>query len=50
MTTPAASSPPTNRIVLADNLDALLEIEDESIPLIYIDPPFNTGQVRRTRD
>ena len=47
MTTPAASSPPTNRIVLADNLDALLEIEDESIPLIYIDPPFNTGQVRR---
>ena len=47
MTTPAASSPPTNRIVLADNLDALLEIEDESIPLIYIDPPFNTGQDRR---
>ena len=47
MTTSAADSPPANRIVLGDNLDALLEIEDESIPLIYIDPPFNTGQDRR---
>ena len=47
MTTSAADSPPANRIVLADNLDVLVEIEDESIPLIYIDPPFNTGQDRR---
>ena len=47
MTGSAANSRPANRIVLADNLDALLEIEDESIPLIYIDPPFNTGQDRR---
>ena len=47
MTTSAADSPPANRIVLGDNLDALLEIEDESIPLIYIDPPFNTGLDRR---
>ena len=47
MTASAADSPPANRIVLGDNLDALLEIEDESIPLIYIDPPFNTGQDRR---
>ena len=47
MTASAADSPPANRIVLSDNLDALLEIEDESIPLIYIDPPFNTGQDRR---
>ena len=47
MTGSAADSPPANRIVLADNLDALFEIEDESIPLIYIDPPFNTGQDRR---
>ena len=47
MTASAADSPPANRIVLGNNLDVLLEIEDESIPLIYIDPPFNTGQVRR---
>ena len=47
MTGSAANSRPANRIVLADNVDALLEIEDESIPLIYIDPPFNTGQDRR---
>ncbi len=31
----------------ADNLDALARIEDESVDLIYIDPPFNTGQVQR---
>ena len=33
--------------MLADNLDVLPEIEDDSIQLIYIDPPFNTRQVRR---
>ena len=39
-----------NRIVLADNLDVLPTIESGSIPLIYIDPPFNTGrEQRRTR-
>jgi site-specific DNA-methyltransferase (adenine-specific) len=32
----------------ADNLTALSAIPDESVPLIYIDPPFNTGQ-RQTR-
>jgi site-specific DNA-methyltransferase (adenine-specific) len=34
------------RVELADNLDALAEIPDASIPLIYIDPPFNTGKTR----
>jgi len=33
-----------HRIVYSDNLAALGEIEDESIGLIYIDPPFNTGR------
>lgn len=39
-----------NRIELADNLDVLRDIPDGSIPLIYIDPPFNTGKRQgRTR-
>ena len=29
-----------------DNLLLLQSLDDESIPLIYIDPPFNTGQRR----
>ncbi len=38
-----------HRIELADNVVALAGIASESIPLIYIDPPFNTGkQQRRT--
>jgi site-specific DNA-methyltransferase (adenine-specific) len=40
-----------NKIVLADNLDFLKKsVANETVDLIYIDPPFNTGkdQVRRT--
>jgi site-specific DNA-methyltransferase (adenine-specific) len=33
----------TNSINLADNLDFLRNVEDDSVNLIYIDPPFNTG-------
>lgn len=37
-------------IEFADNLEVLRGIESESIPLIYIDPPFNTGRTQsRTR-
>ena len=32
-----------NSINLADNLDFLRNIEDGTVNLIYIDPPFNTG-------
>jgi site-specific DNA-methyltransferase (adenine-specific) len=32
-----------NSINLADNLDFLRKVEDDSVNLIYIDPPFNTG-------
>ena len=32
-----------NSIILADNLDFLKNVEDDSVNLIYIDPPFNTG-------
>ncbi len=30
----------------ADNLDVLARVPDGSIPLIYIDPPFNTGKTQ----
>ena len=33
-----------NRIVLGDNLEVLHGIDSGSVPLIYIDPPFNTGR------
>lgn len=35
-------------IHFGDNLDVIAGLEDESIDLIYIDPPFNTGR-RQTR-
>ncbi len=39
-----------NAVWFADNLDVLARIPDDSIPLIYIDPPFNTGRAQsRTR-
>jgi len=43
-------------VVQGDNLEVLRGIDSESIPLIYIDPPFNTGraqirtQIRTVRD
>jgi site-specific DNA-methyltransferase (adenine-specific) len=33
-----------SRIVLADNLEVLAGVADESVDLIYVDPPFNTGR------
>jgi len=33
-----------NRIVQGDNLEALGRMPTESVALIYIDPPFNTGK------
>ncbi|MCZ6539331.1 MAG: site-specific DNA-methyltransferase [Chloroflexi bacterium] len=32
-----------NSIILADNLEYLGGVSDDSVNLIYIDPPFNTG-------
>jgi site-specific DNA-methyltransferase (adenine-specific) len=37
------------RIVLADNLTALASLPDDSIDLVYIDPPFNTRRRRTLR-
>ena len=35
-----------NNIFFGDNLTILPQIESGSVPLIYIDPPFNTGKVQ----
>lgn len=35
-----------NRIILGDNLVVLKTTPDESVDLIYIDPPFNTGKTQ----
>lgn len=45
------NSEDTNRIFFGDNLDQLRIFPGESVQLIYIDPPFNTGhaQQRLTR-
>lgn len=34
------------RVVLGDNLPFLQTLPDDSVPLIYIDPPFNTGRTQ----
>ena len=34
------------KIVLADNMDVLTELDDGVVDLIYIDPPFNTGRTQ----
>lgn len=33
-----------SQVILADNLDVLRRLPDESVDLVYIDPPFNTGK------
>jgi site-specific DNA-methyltransferase (adenine-specific) len=35
-----------NRVIQADNLDAIRRLPDESFRLIYLDPPFNTGRTQ----
>lgn len=38
------------RVIYGDNLDVLQALDTDSVPLIYIDPPFNTGRTQsRTR-
>lgn len=38
---------PPEGVHLAENLEFLRTVQDASIDLIYIDPPFGTGQTRR---
>ena len=35
-----------NRIIFGENLEILQSIHSESVDLIYIDPPFNTGKIQ----
>jgi site-specific DNA-methyltransferase (adenine-specific) len=37
------------RIVLADNMAVLASLPDDSIDLVYVDPPFNTGKSQTLR-
>ncbi len=41
---PCYNSTMPNRIVFAENLPVLQSLPSESVDLIYIDPPFNTGR------
>ena len=38
---------PGSRVIHGDNLDALGAIASDSVDLIYIDPPFNTGKTQK---
>jgi len=35
-----------NKIIFGDNLSFLKSCENESVNLVYIDPPFNTGKIQ----
>jgi len=37
------------RVYFADNLDVLSKLPSNSVQLIYIDPPFNTGKNQTRR-
>ena len=36
----------SNQVVIGNNLPSLKSMPDESVQLIYVDPPFNTGRVQ----
>lgn len=38
---------PSNEVIHGENLAVMRTVADASVDLIYIDPPFGTGQVRR---
>src|SRR5689334_14006799 len=44
----------TRRLIVGDNLDTLAALPSESVALVYLDPPFNSGRsydlVRNDRD
>ena len=48
MPAPAGDRP--HLFIEGDNLDALKLLPSGSVRLIYIDPPYNTGQAMRYRD
>ena len=36
----------SSKVIFGDNLSVLQSIADESVQLIYVDPPFNTGRTQ----
>jgi len=36
-----------SKIILADNMEILPELDSASVNLVYIDPPFNTGKTQK---
>ncbi|MFM7014270.1 MAG: DNA-methyltransferase [Actinomycetota bacterium] len=46
MTVNLLSMPAQNTLYMGDNLEILKRIPAESVQLIYIDPPFNTGRTQ----
>ena len=36
-----------DRVIFGDNLPVLRALPPESVGLVYVDPPFNTGRVQR---
>ncbi|MBO6740567.1 MAG: site-specific DNA-methyltransferase [Phycisphaerales bacterium] len=38
--------PESHRVIQSDWLDAIADLDDASIDLLYADPPFNTGQTQ----
>ena len=45
-----ALEPFLNKITQGDNLDIMRDIDDESVDLIYLDPPFNSGKNNKVFD
>lgn len=44
------SSESPDRLILSENLPVQQVLEDETLDLVYIDPPFGTGTTRKGRD
>ena len=45
----SCESPTMGKILLAENMQALGDLPDASIDLVYIDPPFNTGKTQQRK-
>lgn len=43
------ASAPVDRLIRSENLPVVQGLDDESVDLVYIDPPFGTGTVRKGR-
>jgi adenine-specific DNA-methyltransferase len=50
MPDPGLGTEPTNRVIEGDNLDVLRTLAPGSVDVVYIDPPYNTGNDFAYRD